>query len=95
MNLMKKELALIIAAVVDILLIYPFTLFSSLSYGLVMILMLPLLFVILYSTNHAVNLLHSKERKKAIIFVGSLVAAVIVSSQVVMLMIASTIRVVA
>jgi|WetSurMetagenome_2_1015567.scaffolds.fasta_scaffold708093_2 hypothetical protein len=92
---MKKELALIIGAAVIVLLIYPLTWFTYVGSNWLVILMLPLLALILYSIFHAVNLLHNKMRKKAIIFVSLFVVTVVVSFQLVLLLIRSTILFVA
>jgi hypothetical protein len=92
---MKKEFALIIGSVADILLIYPLTRFTNIGSNWVMILMVPLLFIILYSIYHSVTLLFNRQRKKAIIFVSLLVVAIIVSFQFVLLMIRLTIPIVA
>jgi hypothetical protein len=91
---MKKELALTIGAVANILLIYPLARFTPLDYRGIMILMLPLISIILYSTYHSATLLFNNERKKAIIFASLLVIAIIVTFQFVLLMIKLTIPIV-
>ena len=95
MGFMKKELALIVGAVVNILLIYPLTWFTHLGSNWVMVLMIPLIFIMLYSIFHSVNLLQNKARKKAVAFAGLLVTAIFVSFQFVLFMIRLTIPVVA
>ena len=88
---MKKEIALIIGAIVNILLIYPFAWYTLTVSNWFFLLILPLLSIILYSVNHAANLLINKERKKLIIFGSLLTVAVILSFQIVIFLIRLTI----
>jgi hypothetical protein len=88
---MKKELALIIGAVVVIFLIYPLTLLTYLGSSWSLVLMFPLFGIVLYSIFHALNLLHNKMGRKAIVFVIVFVVAVFVSFQFVLLLIRFTV----
>ena len=92
---MKKELALIIGAVVIVLLFYPVTRFTGMNLSWTVILMLPLTAIILYSMYHAVTLLFKKQRRKALVFMCLLVVSVFVSFQFVLLTIRLTIPAVA
>jgi hypothetical protein len=89
---MKKEIALIIGAVVTVLLFYPLAWFPNIGFNRFIFPILPLLSIILYSIYHSANLLMNRERKKLIIFVSLLIVAIILSYQLVVFLILSTIR---
>jgi len=92
---MKKEIALIIGAVVNVLLFYPLAWFPYMGSNRFILLILPFLSLILYSIYHSANLLMNKERKKLIIFGSSLTVAIILSFQFVVFLIRLTIPIVA
>jgi hypothetical protein len=88
---MKKEIALIIGAVVNVLIFYPLAWFPYIGFNRFIFLILPLLAIILFSIYHSANLLMKKKRKKLIIFVSLLAVAIILSFQFVVFLIMSTI----
>ena len=92
---MKKEIALIIGAVVNVFLFYPLAWFPYIGSKGFILLILPLLSIILYSIYHSANLLMNKERKKLIIFGSLMTVAIILSFQLVVFLIRLTIRIVA
>jgi hypothetical protein len=92
---MKKEFALIIGAVVNVLLFYPLAWFPYIGANRFILLILPLLSIILYSIYHSANLSMNKERKKLIIFASLLTMAIILSFQLVVFLIRLTIPIVA
>jgi hypothetical protein len=92
---MKKEIALIIGAVVNVLLFYPLAWFPYIGSNWFILLILPLLAIILYSIYHSANLLMNKERIKLTIFGSLLTAAIILSFQFVVFLIRLTIPIVA
>lgn len=92
---MKKEIALIIGAVVNVLLFYPLAWFPYIGFKGFILLSIPLLAIILYSIYHSANLLMNKERKKLIIFGSLLTVAIILSFQFVVFLIRLTIPIVA
>jgi hypothetical protein len=85
---MKKEIALIIGAAVNILLIYPLALFTYLDSNWVMARLFSLIFVVVYCfiIFFTLNTLFNKEKKKMSISVSLIVIAIIATFQLALLL---------